>query len=77
MLSFLPNDNLKILKQTSTFLDTYNILVKRTTLPNKKTRLLCSKVQGEHPRLYMYIIYYNSIFVKTSSNILREYKFSQ
>ena len=37
MLSFLPNDNLKILKQTSTFLDTYNILVKRTTLPNKKT----------------------------------------
>ena len=37
MLSYLPNDNLEILKQTSTFLDTYNMLAKRSTVSNEKT----------------------------------------
>ncbi len=35
MLSFLPNDDLEILKQTSIFLNTYNYLMK--DLSNKKT----------------------------------------
>jgi len=35
MLSYLPNDDLEILKRTSTFLDTYNKLIKN--IGNKKT----------------------------------------
>lgn len=37
MLSYLPNDDLEILKNTSTFLDTYNNLMKTLKVINKKT----------------------------------------
>lgn len=37
MLSYLPNDNLEILKRTSTFLETYNKLMKDLKINNKKT----------------------------------------
>lgn len=37
ILSYLPNDELNILKNTSTFLDTYNSLMKEVQVSNKKT----------------------------------------
>ena len=37
MLSYLKNDELEILKRTSTFLDTYNLLLKDLNVSNKKT----------------------------------------
>ncbi len=37
MLSYLPNDDLEILKKTSTFLDIYNKLIKDLNIGNKKT----------------------------------------
>lgn len=37
MLSYLPNDELEMLKQTSTFLDTYNSIMGKLKLSHKKT----------------------------------------
>lgn len=37
ILSYLPNDDLNILKKTSTFLDTYNKLMQNLQINNKKT----------------------------------------
>lgn len=41
ILSYLPHDDLEILKRTSVFLDTYNKLLKDSNTCNKKPRLLC------------------------------------
>ena len=40
ILSYLPNDDLKVLKNTSNFLEIYNELLTKST-SNKKSRLLC------------------------------------